>query len=76
MSTKLFQKLFNVKRFSLNNDKICLFFGYRTLHGVDSNYENGERTTLLLHIHNPHSGSKFDNYIKSKHNTQREKFKK
>lgn len=72
MSMKVFHKLFNVKRLSLKNNKIYLFFGYRTLHGVDNNYENDERTTLLLHIHNPHSGSKFDNYIKSKHKKQRE----
>ena len=67
-----FKKLLKIKRIKLSNSKIYLFYGFRSLHGVDTNFEAGERTTFLIHLHNPHSGSFFDKYIKSKHNKQRQ----
>ena len=57
LSFKIVHKLLKVKRIKLSNSKIYIFYGYRTLHGVDTNFEEGERTTFLIHIHNPHKGS-------------------
>ncbi len=71
LSIKKFTNFFQIKRIKLSNSKIYLFYGYRTLHGVDTNFETGERTTFLIHLHNPHSGTYFDKYIKNKHKKQR-----
>ena len=71
LSHNKFKNFFNIKRIKLSNSKIYLFYGFRTLHGVDTNFESGERTTFLIHLHNPHSGSFFDKYIKNKHKKQR-----
>ena len=76
LSFKLVHKLLKVKRIKLSNSKIYIFYGYRTLHGVDTNFEKGERTTFLIHIHNPHKGSFFDRYIKQKHFKQRSNSRK
>ena len=71
LSFSVVQKIIKIKRIKLSNSKIYIFYGYRTLHGVDTNYEKGERTTFLIHIHNPHKNSYFDKYIKQKHLKQR-----
>lgn len=71
LGLNIFNKLLNIQRIKLSNSKIYLFYGFRTLHGVDTNYELGERTTFLIHLHNPHKGSFFDNYVKNKHKKQR-----
>ncbi len=71
LSFKTIHKLLKIKRIKLSNSKIYIFYGYRTLHGVDTNFEKGERTTFLIHLHNPHKDSFFDRYIKKKHLKQR-----
>ena len=71
LSFPIFNNIFKIQRIKLSNSKIYLFYGFRSLHGVDTNFDSGERTTFLIHLHNPHSGSFFDKYIKNKHKKQR-----
>lgn len=71
LSFKTIHKLLKIKSINLSNSKIYIFYGYRTLHGVDRNFAKGERTTFLIHVHNPHKDSFFDRYIKKKHLKQR-----
>ena len=72
---KIIQKKIGIKTISLSETNIYIFYGYRSLHGVNSYAKNSERTSLLLHILNPHQNSFFDNYIKRRHKNQRTNFK-
>ena len=76
INLKIFQSTINIKKFSLNENKIYIFYGYRSLHGVDKLGNEKERTTLLYHIFNPHKDAYLNKYILKRNTLKRNEIKK
>ena len=58
-----FKNFFKMHKLNLNLNKIFFFYGYRSMHGVESIGLNVKRSTLLYHIYNPHLDTFLDNLI-------------
>jgi len=76
INLNILQSNLNIKKFSLNKDKIYIFYGYRSLHGVDKLGNKNERTTLLYHIYNPHKDAFLNKYILKRNTLKRNEIKK
>ena len=57
------RKLFKMKSFDLDTNKILIFYGYRSFHGVDNLGKNKYRSTLLFHIFNPHKDTLINDLV-------------
>ena len=58
---------------NLNKEKIYIFYGYKTFHGVGKLGKNINRSTLLYHIYNPHNESFLNNLIIKRNIKKRQK---
>tara|TARA_B100000029_G_scaffold198798_1_gene197116 strand:- start:2794 stop:3558 length:765 start_codon:yes stop_codon:yes gene_type:complete len=57
------KKIFNSKVVDLQENKIILFYGYRTYHGNQAMKSNNLKAQAIYHIYNPHKESRIDNYV-------------
>ena len=63
LNFSFFKKKLRATTISVGNNKVILFYGYRSLHGNEALKNSNLKVNAIFHVFNPHKHSKLDNFI-------------
>ena len=63
LNLSFFKKKLKATTISGQNNKVLLFYGYRSLHGNEALKNSNLKVNAIFHVFNPHKNSKLDNFI-------------